>query len=547
MMDEFENNRENEHVDQTPHAETPYDTGDGNTDNLKRTEQQTEQNAEHRQEDAYTQAQQYGSTYYGDMRTQEYMQAMAERAQQMSQGTEHYYNNNYQQPNQNAYNYGQNNYYQNGFQNADAEQPKAKVKKAKKQRVKKAKSPKTPHNKRTFWKKGVAVVASAAVFGGVAGGAFYGIAGNQIKKLDALTNTTTEVASTTSAATTQSLSLLTSTASVGNGMDVSTIAENVMPSVVAINISAIVEQQGMFGYTQQYEAEGSGSGIIIGENDSELLMVTNNHVVSDATTVNVTFADGESYEAQVKSTDSDTDLAIVVVKLSDIKESTMNQIKIATIGDSDSLKVGEQVVAIGNALGYGQSVTTGIVSAKDRTNSTNTTPLIQTDAAINPGNSGGALLNMKGEVIGINSSKYSDTTVEGMGYAIPITAVQDRLDDLMNRQTREKVDESEKGYLGISCATVSSDVSEAYGIPEGVLVTDVASKSAAEKAGIKANYVITKIDGQSISSAEELTEKLNYYAVGETVPITYEYLKDDAYVEKTVDVTLMENPNANNK
>ncbi len=546
MMDEFENNRENEHVDQTPYAETPYDTGDGNTDNLKRTEQQTEQNAEHRQEDAYTQAQQYGSTYYGDMRTQEYMQAMAERAQQMSQGTEHYYNNNYQQPNQNAYNYGQNNYYQNGFQNADAEQPKAKVKKAKKQRVKKAKSPKTPHNKRTFWKKGVAVVASAAVFGGVAGGAFYGIAGNQIKKLDALTNTTTEVASTTSAATTQSLSL-TSTASVGNGMDVSTIAENVMPSVVAINISAIVEQQGMFGYTQQYEAEGSGSGIIIGENDSELLMVTNNHVVSDATTVNVTFADGESYEAQVKSTDSDTDLAIVVVKLSDIKESTMNQIKIATIGDSDSLKVGEQVVAIGNALGYGQSVTTGIVSAKDRTNSTNTTPLIQTDAAINPGNSGGALLNMKGEVIGINSSKYSDTTVEGMGYAIPITAVQDRLDDLMNRQTREKVDESEKGYLGISCATVSSDVSEAYGIPEGVLVTDVASKSAAEKAGIKANYVITKIDGQSISSAEELTEKLNYYAVGETVPITYEYLKDDAYVEKTVDVTLMENPNANNK
>ena len=546
MMDEFENNRENEHVDQTPHAETPYDTGDGNTDNLKRTEQQTEQNAEHRQEDAYTQAQQYGSTYYGDMRTQEYMQAMAERAQQMSQGTEHYYNNNYQQPNQNAYNYGQNNYYQNGFQNADAEQPKAKVKKAKKQRVKKAKSPKTPHNKRTFWKKGVAVVASAAVFGGVAGGAFYGIAGNQIKKLDALTNTTTEVASTTSAATTQSLSL-TSTASVGNGMDVSTIAENVMPSVVAINISAIVEQQGMFGYRQQYEAEGSGSGIIIGENDSELLMVTNNHVVSDATTVNVTFADGESYEAQVKSTDSDTDLAIVVVKLSDIKESTMNQIKIATIGDSDSLKVGEQVVAIGNALGYGQSVTTGIVSAKDRTNSTNTTPLIQTDAAINPGNSGGALLNMKGEVIGINSSKYSDTTVEGMGYAIPITAVQDRLDDLMNRQTREKVDESEKGYLGISCATVSSDVSEAYGIPEGVLVTDVASKSAAEKAGIKANYVITKIDGQSISSAEELTEKLNYYAVGETVPITYEYLKDDAYVEKTVDVTLMENPNANNK
>lgn len=542
MMDEFGNNRENEHVDQTTHAETPYDTGDGNTDNLKRTTQQTEQHAGHTQQDAYTQAQQYGNTYYSDMRTQEYMQAMAERAQQMSQGTDHYYNNNYQQPNQNAYSYGQTGYYQNDYRNADAEQSKAKVKKAKKQRAKKSKAPKTPHNKRTFWKKGVAVVASAAVFGGVAGGAFYGIAGNQIKKLDALMNTTTEAASTTSAPTTESLSL-TSTASVGNGMDVSTIAENVMPSVVAINISAIVEQQGMFGYTQQYEAEGSGSGIIIGENDSELLMVTNNHVVSDATTVNVTFADGESYEAQVKSTDSDTDLAIVVVKLSDIKESTMNQIKIATIGDSDSLKVGEQVVAIGNALGYGQSVTTGIVSAKDRTNSTNTTPLIQTDAAINPGNSGGALLNMKGEVIGINSSKYSDTTVEGMGYAIPITAVQDRLDDLMNRQTREKVSEEEKGYLGISCQTVSSDVSEAYGIPAGVLVAEVQSGSAAEKAGIKKNYVITKIDGQSISSAEELTEKLNYYKSGETVPITYEYMKNNEYTEKTVDVTLMDNPN----
>ena len=542
MMDEFGNNRENEHVDQTTHAETLYDTGDGNTDNLKRTTQQTEQHAGHTQQDAYTQAQQYGNTYYSDMRTQEYMQAMAEHAQQMSQGTEHYYNNNYQQPNQNAYSYGQTGYYQNDYRNADAEQSKAKVKKAKKQRVKKAKAPKTPHNKRTFWKKGVAVVASAAVFGGVAGGAFYGIAGNQIKKLDALTNTTTEAASTTSAPTTESLSL-TSTASIGNGMDVSTIAQNVMPSVVAINISAIVEQQGMFGYTQQYEAEGSGSGIIIGENDSELLMVTNNHVVSDATTVNVTFADGESYEAQVKSTDSDTDLAIVVVKLSDIKESTMNQIKIATIGDSDSLKVGEQVVAIGNALGYGQSVTTGIVSAKDRTNSTNTTPLIQTDAAINPGNSGGALLNMKGEVIGINSSKYSDTTVEGMGYAIPITAVQDRLDDLMNRQTREKVSEEEKGYLGISCQTVSSDVSEAYGIPAGVLVAEVQSGSAAEKAGIKKNYVITKIDGQSISSAEELTEKLNYYKSGETVPITYEYMKNNEYTEKTVDVTLMDNPN----
>ena len=533
MMDEFENNRENEHVDQTPHAETPYDTGDGNTDNLKRTEQQTEQNAEHRQEDAYTQAQQYGSTYYGDMRTQEYMQAMAERAQQMSQGTEHYYNNNYQQPNQNAYNYGQNNYYQNGFQNADAEQPKAKVKKAKKQRVKKAKSPKTPHNKRTFWKKGVAVVASAAVFGGVAGGAFYGIAGNQIKKLDALTNTTTEVASTTSAATTQSLSL-TSTASVGNGMDVSTIAENVMPSVVAINISAIVEQQGMFGYTQQYEAEGSGSGIIIGENDSELLMVTNNHVVSDATTVNVTFADGESYEAQVKSTDSDTDLAIVVVKLSDIKESTMNQIKIATIGDSDSLKVGEQVVAIGNALGYGQSVTTGIVSAKDRTNSTNTTPLIQTDAAINPGNSGGALLNMKGEVIGINSSKYSDTTVEGMGYAIPINTALETAKGIIDGTIVAKTDET-TAFLGITGGTLDEDTASAYNAPAGIYVSNVASGSAAQRAGLQAGCIITGFNGEDVSTMEDLQKLIQNCAPGDSVTITAQFPDSNGnYTEQTL-------------
>ena len=541
MMDEFGNNRENEHVDQTTHAETPYDTGDGNTDNLKRTTQQTEQHAGHTQQDAYTQAQQYGNTYYSDMRTQEYMQAMAERAQQMSQGTEHYYNNNYQQPNQNAYSYGQTGYYQN----ADAEQSKAKVKKAKKQRVKKSKAPKTPHNKRTFWKKGVAVVASAAVFGGVAGGAFYGIAGNQIKKLDALMNTTTEAASTTSAPTTESLSL-TSTASVGNGMDVSTIAQNVMPSVVAINISAIVEQQGMFGYTQQYEAEGSGSGIIIGENDSELLMVTNNHVVSDATTVNVTFADGESYEAQVKSTDSDTDLAIVVVKLSDIKESTMNQIKIATIGDSDSLKVGEQVVAIGNALGYGQSVTTGIVSAKDRTNSTNTTPLIQTDAAINPGNSGGALIDLNGNVIGINAAKTASTEVEGIGYAIPISKAGEILDNLKTKQTREALDESAQGFLGIQGTNIDANASKAYGMPVGIYVYKILDDGAAASSDLKEKDIITKFDGQSVTTMDELKEMLTYYKSGSTVTLTVQSLTDGTYQEHDVTVTLGSRPSDNN-
>ena len=336
-------------------------------------------------------------------------------------------------------------------------------------------------------------------------------------------------------------------------VDLPQAAESSLHAVVHICVSqlsktqTVQEQPDIFdfffgdgrGQQRQLQTQprvGFGSGVIISKDG---YIVTNNHVVEGADEITVKLNDDRELKGRIIGTDPSTDLALIKIEGDDFPT--------VPVGNSDELKVGEWVLAVGNPFNLNSTVTAGIVSAKDRTNSTNTTPLIQTDAAINPGNSGGALLNMKGEVIGINSSKYSDTTVEGMGYAIPITAVQDRLDDLMNRQTREKVDESEKGYLGISCATVSSDVSEAYGIPEGVLVTDVASKRAAEKAGIKANYVITKIDGQSIRSAEELTEKLNYYAVGETVPITYEYLKDDAYVEKTVDVTLMENPNANNK
>lgn len=408
------------------------------------------------------------------------------------------------------------------------------------------------------WAKKIGAVAlSAVLFGGVAGGVFTGVTyatGATAKAQSTQTDSSKQETTKTTLQTTTSSGSTGSSAS-GQSLDVSSIAKNAMPSIVAITNKSVQEVQDYFSMfsrgsgTQEQEVESQGSGIIIGQNDSELLIATNNHVVEDADTLSVCFVDDQAYEATVKGTDADNDLAVIAVKLSDISDDTMSQIKIAEIGDSDQLQVGEQVVAIGNALGYGQSVTTGIVSAVNRQleDSDSENGFIQTDAAINPGNSGGALLNMKGEVIGINSSKYSDTTVEGMGYAIPITAVQDRLDDLMNRQTREKVDENEKGYLGISCTTVSSDVSEAYGIPEGVLVTEVASKSAAQKAGIKANYVITKIDGQSISSAEELTEKLNYYAVGETVPITFEYLKDDAYVEKTVDVTLMKNPNADNK
>lgn len=322
-------------------------------------------------------------------------------------------------------------------------------------------------------------------------------------------------------------------------LDVSDIAENVMPSVVSITIKSVTEYNaGFFGQTYEYESEGSGSGIIIGENDEELLIVTNNHVVADADTVTVAFIDEQVYEAKVKGTDSDSDLAIIVVDLEDISAETMSQIRIATIGSSDELKVGEQVVAIGNALGYGQSVTTGIVSAKNRTNETNATPLIQTDAAINPGNSGGALLNMKGEVVGINSSKLASYDVEGMGYAIPISEVESIIDNLMNRETREKVSEAERGYLGIGCQTVSAEASMLYGLPEGALVSEVMDDSAAMKAGIKKNYIITRFDGQTVSSADGLVGMLEYYKVGETVDVVVMYPDDDEYKEKTVSVTL---------
>ena len=321
------------------------------------------------------------------------------------------------------------------------------------------------------------------------------------------------------------------------GLDVSNIAESVMPSVVSITIKAVEEYgYGMFGGA--YESEGSGSGIIIGENETELLIVTNNHVVSDAETVTVSFIDESVYEAKVKGTDSDSDLAIIVVDLEDLSQATRDSIKIAKLGNSDELKVGEQVVAIGNALGYGQSVTTGIVSALNRTNSTNVTPLIQTDAAINPGNSGGALLNMKGEVIGINSSKYMSTEVEGMGYAIPISEVEDILDELMNRETREKVDENEVGYLGVGCATVDEQASYVYGIPMGALVSEVMEGSPAHKSGIKKNNIIVEFDGVEISSAEQLVDLLEYYRAGEKVVVTVAYLADEDYVEKEIEVVL---------
>ncbi|MFR3004535.1 MAG: S1C family serine protease [Blautia faecis] len=301
------------------------------------------------------------------------------------------------------------------------------------------------------------------------------------------------------------------------------------------------------------EVQGSGSGIIIGKNDSELLIATNYHVVEGAETLSVGFCDSTACEAKVKGYDSEKDLAVVAVSLDDIDSDTMDAITIATIGNSDDLKVGAQVVAIGNALGYGQSVTTGIVSAKNRqlnsddtvgdydSDSNSATNLIQTDAAINPGNSGGALLNMNGEVVGINSAKLASTAVEGIGYAIAISDVTDTLESLMNEETRDKVDNH--GVLGITVRSVDSAVSEAYGVPEGVLVRDVTEGGAADEAGIEAKSIITKFAGKVVTTKEQLVDFLSYYEPGEDVELTIEVPDGKGYKEETVTVTLGENTN----
>ena len=345
-------------------------------------------------------------------------------------------------------------------------------------------------------------------------------------------------------------------------LDVSDIVEAAMPSIVSITTKSVEEVQsyyGMFGQygayspSQEQEVQGSGSGIIIGKNDSELLIATNYHVVEGAETLSVGFCDSTACEAKVKGYDSEKDLAVVAVSLDDIDSDTMDAITIATIGNSDDLKVGAQVVAIGNALGYGQSVTTGIVSVKDRqlnsddtvgdydSDSNSATNLIQTDAAINPGNSGGALLNMNGEVVGINSAKLASTEVEGIGYAIAISDVTDTLENLMNEETRDKVDNH--GVLGITVQSVDSEVSEAYGVPEGVLVRDVTEGGAADKAGIEAKTIITKFAGKVVTTKEQLVDFLSYYEPGEDVELTIEVPDGKGYKEETVTVTLGENTN----
>ena len=349
-------------------------------------------------------------------------------------------------------------------------------------------------------------------------------------------------------------------------LDVSEIASEALPSIVSITTKSVQEVQnyfgmyGMYGYApqqQEQEVEGSGSGIIVGKNDDELLIATNYHVVEGADTLSVAFTDGNAVEASVKGFDEERDLAVVSVSLDDVEDDTMDAVSIANIGSSDDLKVGEQVVAIGNALGYGQSVTTGIVSAKNRRmdsdnntvtdgsdDSSDGVNLIQTDAAINPGNSGGALLNMEGEVVGINSAKLASTEVEGMGYAIAISDVTDILQNLMNETSRDKLDDSEHGVLGIEGSSVSSEAVQMYGIPAGVFVKKVTEGGAADKAGLKENSVITEFNGKTVSSINQLIEYLSYYEPDEEVELTVQVPHGTSYKEETVKVTLDENTDA---
>lgn len=325
--------------------------------------------------------------------------------------------------------------------------------------------------------------------------------------------------------------------------DVVQIAENAMPSVVSITNLSVQQVQSFFGGIQEQQSESAGSGIIIAQNDEELLIMTNNHVVEGSQTLTVSFIDEESVEAQVKGTEPSKDLAVVAVKLENIKDSTMEAIKVASLGDSDKLQVGESVIAIGNALGYGQSVTLGIVSAKGREMDGIDEKLIQTDAAINPGNSGGALLNSQGEVIGINSAKIATNTVEGIGYAIPVTSVEDIIENLMNRETRTKVPEGEQGFLGIEGVDVTKDSSQMYDMPIGVYVSKVTAGGGAKEAGIVKGSVITKLNGITIDSMATLKEQLQYYRAGEKVEVKLQVPNaKGSYDEQTVEVKLGENP-----
>ena len=386
-----------------------------------------------------------------------------------------------------------------------------------------------------------ALILCAILLGAVAAGSFFGV--STILKSDAVSSALSGSESGQRTIRLSSVSYSAGDTTLSSSLDVSDVAEGMMPAMVSITNVSVQEVQssfGMFGrgQTQTQETQSSGSGIIIGENESELLIVTNNHVVEDATTLSVCFVDDEVCAATIKGTDPDNDLAVIAVKLSAVKTATAETIRIAVLGDSDKLKVGQQVVAIGNALGYGQSVTTGIVSALGRRIDTADATMIQTDAAINPGNSGGALLNMNGEVIGINSAKFSSTDVEGMGYAISITAATPIIEDLMNRTTREKVSDENTSWLGVKGEDITASISSSYGIPQGVYITSLDAESPLTAVGVTVKSVVTHFDGIRVTSFSNLEKRLKYYAAGETVNVTVQVIEGGEYVEKTVTVTL---------
>lgn len=410
-----------------------------------------------------------------------------------------------------------------------------------------------PRKKNSWARKAAGITAAAVLFGTVAGGVMTGVnyVGARLTGLADITATApaeTEGTTTAQVPETSAASNNGSTTAVSTVTDVSSIAEKAMPSLVAINDTMTVEQNNFFGMPQTYQAQSSGSGIIVGQNDTELLIATNNHVVSGATDMKVTFTDSTQVAAAVKGTDSATDLAIIAVKLSDIPSDTMSKIKVATLGNSDNVKVGQQVIAIGNALGYGQSLTVGYISALDREitdeNGIQHT-YIQTDAAINPGNSGGALLDLNGNVIGINAAKNASTEVEGMGFAIPISKAQEILNNLMTKKTREAVDESAQGYLGIQGTNIDANASKEYGMPVGIYVYKIVEGGAAANSDLKEKDIITKFDGQSVTNMEELKQMLSYYEGGSTVSLTVQSLVNGSYVEHEVQITLGTKPASN--
>lgn len=435
--------------------------------------------------------------------------------------------NRYQQYRTNSYDY---NYYQNGSRGPQQSGGSA------------------PKKKGSFFKKALLVTVTALLFGVVAGATMFGVnrAGELLFPMETPapiveepqpTLGTTEVIPAPQAAQ----------PAIETGVileDVSMIVESAMPSVVAINNTTLYQSSTWFGQTQTYEVPSSGSGIIIGENETELLIVTNNHVIEDSNTLSVTFIDESTVDAAIKGTDSASDLAVIAVPLESIAADTKVQIKAATLGDSDSLKMGQGVIAIGNALGHGQSVTVGHVSALDREIEVegNMRTVIQTDAAINPGNSGGALLNGKGELIGINEAKYADETVEGIGYAIPISYAKEIIEDLKLRTTKVEVAKDEQGYLGIQVQNVDYATAQMLGMPEGVYVYKIMEDSAAEASDLREKDIITKFDGERVRTNADLTTLLTYYKAGTTVTLTVQSLENGIYVEREVEITLKNRP-----